>query len=363
MFLSGIATQMLTVIDKWLGRLPGRLGLLAVSGGTLLSTLTGNSMATTAVLGSLLVPEMEKRGYKKPMSLGPVLGSAGLAIMIPPSGLAILLAALAKISIARILIGGVVPGLLMAALYAAYIIVRCWLQPSVAPSYDVTPTPLSEKLVATVRHVLPLGFIILSVLGVIFLGIATPSEAAATGVLASFILAASYKRLNWKLVKKSLLNTVQVTVMMFMIISGSMAFSQVLASSGASAGLIRLVGGLPLPPIMVVAVMQALIVILGMFMDVISIMMITIPIFFPIIHAMGFNPLWFGLLMLLNIEVAVSSPPFGLNLFVMKGVAPVGTTMGDIYRAGIPFIGCDLTVIALMIAFPAIALWLPGLMI
>ncbi|GAG99364.1 unnamed protein product, partial [marine sediment metagenome] len=207
MFHSGIAPKMMYALDSWLGRLPGRLALLAVGSGTLLATLTGNNMASVAIMGSVLIPDMEKRGYKKPMTLGPILGSGGLAILIPPSGLAVLVGAIGEVSIGKILIGIIIPGLLLALLYAAYIIVRCWLQPSMALPYEVSHVSLRDKMVDTVKYILPLGFIIFMVVGVIFLGVATPTEAAASGAFGTFILAAIYKRLNWQTVKKALTGT------------------------------------------------------------------------------------------------------------------------------------------------------------
>ena len=361
-FHSGVAPNMMDALDKWLGRLTGRLALLAVGGGALLSTFTGASMASVAVLGSTLVPEMEKRGYKKPMSLGPILGSGGLAIMIPPSGLAILCGAIGEISVGKILIAIIIPGVLMAVLYATYIILRCQFQPSIAPPYDVTPPTMSEKLVDSAKYILPLGFIIFMVIGVMFLGIATPSEAAATGALSTFILAAAYRRLNWELVKKSFMGTMRITLMMFMIISSATAFGYILSFSGATAGMINFALGLPLPSILIVVLMMVIVLFMGMFMDVVAIMMIVMPLFLPVIYALGFNDVWFAVILLLNIEMATTSPPFGLSLFVMKGVAPRGTTMGDIYRAALPFLYCDAIAMALIIVFPVIALWLPGLM-
>jgi len=362
MFQSGMAPYMMDTLDKWIGRLPGRLSLLAVGGGTLFATLSGSSVAGTAILGSTLVPEMEKRGYKKPMCLGPILGSGGLAIMIPPSGLAVLLGALGEISVGKLLIAIIIPGLLMATLYATYIIGRCILQPHLAPVYEVPPIPLLEKITAAAKYILPLGFIVLAVTGTIFFGIATPTEAAATGALATFILAAVYRRLNWEVVKKSTLSALQVTVMVFMIISGAMAFSQIMAYTGATKGLIEIAVGLPVAPIFIVAAMMVIVLLLGAFMDIVAIMMICLPIYVPVINALGFDPAWFGVLFLLNIEMAMTTPPFGMTLFVMKGVAPRGTTMGDIFRAGLPFLYCDAVSMALIIAFPAVALWLPGLM-
>jgi len=362
MFRSGIAPKMMDVLDKWLGRLPGRLGLLAVGGGTIFATLSGASMASVAMLGGTLVPDMEKRGYKKAMTLGPILGSGGLAIMIPPSNLAVLLGAIGEISVAGILIAIIFPGLLMATLYAGYIILRSWLQPSIAPSYEVAPTPWSDKLVSMVKYVLPLGFIVFMVIGIIFVGVATPSEAAATGAMATIILAAVYGKLNWNLIKTSLTSTFQVTVMIFMIIAGALAFSQIVAYSGASRGLVDFATNLPIPPLAIVGSMLLVSLFLGMFVNLVAIMMLTLPLFVPIVIALGFNPVWFAVLYLLTLEMGATSPPFGLALFVMRGVAPAGTTMGDCYKAALPFLGCDLIALLLILFIPMIAQWLPNLM-
>jgi tripartite ATP-independent transporter DctM subunit len=361
MFHSGIAPVLIETLDKWVGRIPGRLSLLAVAVGTLFSTLTGTSLASVAMLGSSMVPDMEKYGYKKPMSLGPILGSGGLAMMIPPSALAVLCGAIAEISIGKILMAIIVPGLLMAAVYTVYIIVRCLLQPELAPAYEVEPAPMREKVISTMKYVLPQGVTVFLVVGVIFMGIATPSEAAATGAFGTFLIAFIYKRLTWEVTIKAVKGTLSVTGMMFLIIAGAMAFSQILGFSGASAGLSELATGLDLPPIVIVMIMQIIILFLGGFMDVVSIMMIVLPIFVPLVRAFGFSPVWFAVLFLLNIEMAGTSPPFGMSLFVMKGVAPKDTTMSDIYLASLPFLGCDLFVMILLFVFPSLALWLPSL--
>lgn len=362
LFHSGMAIRTIGVLDKAMGQIPGRLSLLTVAGGTIFSSLSGSTMANTAMLGSLLVPEMTKRGYSKSMSLGPILGTGGIAMIIPPSALAIILGTLARMSIGDLLVAGVIPGLLMATLYSLYIVVRCKLNPSLAPAYQVYPLSFSEKISGFLKYVFPLTSIVFLVVGFIFLGIATPTEAAAMGCLGSLLLALLYKGVNLQKLKKSVQGALQVTVMTFMIIAGSIAFSQILAFTGASQGMVEYVAALPLPPILLLIAMQLLLFILGAFMDQISMMMICIPIYMPIIQALGFNPIWFGILMLLNLEIAFTSPPFGLLLFVMKGVAPEGTSMGDIYRAALPFIFCDVVVIALIVAFPAIALLLPSLM-
>jgi tripartite ATP-independent transporter DctM subunit len=361
-FVAGVAPDMIGAVDKWLGRLPGRLSFLAVGGGTLLATLTSSSIASGIILARTLLPEMEKRGYKKPMSLGPILGSGGLAIMIPPSGMAVLIGALGDMSVGKLLIAIIIPGLLMATNYAILILVRCTLQPSLAPPYEVAPAPLSEKLVATARYILPIGFIIFLVTGVIFLGIATPSEAAATGALGCFILAAAYRRLNWEVVKKSISSTLEITVMILMIIGSSVAFSQILAFSGATQGVTEYILNLVLPPIGVVVAIMILGLILGMFMSTNAIIIIVVPLVMPIIVALGFDPVWFGVLFLIIMEVGVTSPPFGLTLFAIKGVAP-NTSIKDCYKAALPWIGCDLIAVTLILFFPAIALWLPGMML
>jgi len=362
MFHSRLGFKAIDVADHWIGKVPGRLALLAIMGGALFSTMSGSTLATTAILGSLLVPDMEKRGYHKTMAIGPVMGSGGLSMLIPPSALAILLAALNQISVGGLLIAGILPGFLIAFFYGAYVVLRCWIQPHLAPAYQLQKVPLREKLRGTLVHVLPLGLIIFLVIGLIFLGIATPSESAALGGLGTILLALFYSRMTWSIFKKSVMGTIRITSMMFMIIVGSMTFSQIMAFSGASAGLIEVVTQLDLPPIMILISMQVLLLFLGCFMDNLSMVMVAIPIFLPIVNALHFDTLWFSLIMLINMEMANTTPPFGLLLFVMKGVAPKDTTMADIYRAGIPFLICDALVIVLVMIFPQIALYLPGLM-
>lgn len=362
LFHSGMAIRTLDVLDKWMGRLPGRLSLLTVAGGTIFSNLSGSTMANTAMLGSLLVPSMQSRGYRKPMILGPILGTGGIAMIIPPSALAIVLGTLAHLSIGELLLAGIVPGLLMAVLYFGYIIGRCKLDPSLAPAYEVEHVSLGEKLADLFKYVLPLTTIVFLVVGLIFLGVATPTEAAAMGSVGSLALAACYRALSFRVLKRAVRGSLKVTVMTFMIIAGSITFSQILAFTGATRGMVEFVAGLPLEPILILICMQLILILLGAFMEQISMMMISVPIFMPVVHALGFDPIWFGILMLLNLEIAFTTPPFGLLLFVMKGVAPEDTTMGDIYRAALPFIVCDLIAMALIMAYPAITLWLPGLM-
>jgi tripartite ATP-independent transporter DctM subunit len=361
MFHSGIAPKMISVLDQWLGRIPGRLSLLAVGSGTLLSVLTGTSMATVAILGSALVPEMDKKGYSREMSLGPILGSGGLAIMIPPSGLAVLVATLSEISVAKFLIAIIMPGLLLAVVCAGYIMVRCGFQPSLAPPYKVTQISLKNKLFDTVRYIFPIGIVIFLVIGVILLGLATPTEAAATGAIGCFILAAVYGKLNWPMVRNATRASLNSTGMMFLIIAGSTAFSQILAFSGASKGLVDMATSLTVSPLLIIIAMQIVVFILGMFLGAIPIIMICLPIFIPLVSAMDFNVMWFCVIFLMNLEISPITPPFGLSLFVMQAAVP-DAKMGDIWRSSIPFIIAALFAMILVIFIPAIALWLPSVM-
>jgi len=362
LFRSGMGTRMLDALEKLLGRLPGRLSLVAVGGGVLIGALSGNSWASAAMLGSVLQPEMERRGYKKPMTLGPIMGSGVLAIIIPPSGMSVVLASLAGISVAGLLIAGVIPGLVMAALFTVYIIGRCILQPDIAPTYAISRLSLRQRLEPAIRHVLPLGVIVFSVIGLMLLGLATPSEASAFGALSTFVLAAAYRSLNWQAVKAAFAGTLNTTVMILMIFTGSAAFSQILAYSGATRGMVELAVTLPVNPIVLLIGTQIVVLFMGMFMEQLSILMITLPIFMPLCGVLGWDPLWFGLMMLINMGIANLSPPFGVLLFVMKGVSPPDTTMGDIYRAAIPFVIMDFIVILLVMAFPPIATWLPSVL-
>ncbi len=360
-FHTGLGGRMFNAIDKMLGRVPGRLSYVTVLGGTGFSTLSGSSMGSTALLGSLMVPEMTKRGYKKHMSIGPILGTGGLAIIIPPSALAVLLSTLAQIDVGALLIAGVVPGLILAAFYMATIWFMTWRDPSAAPAYVVEREPLVARLWSLFRDVVPMVGVMAVIVTMMINGIVTPSEAAAFGALGVLVLAALFRCLTWQAIKESVIGALRVTLMAYLIVFGSATFSQLLAFSGASRGLIAWATGFDLDPVMMLLVMFGVLLILGMFMEQISMMLLTVPIFFPLALSLGFDPIWFGLIMLLALEISFTTPPFGLLLFVMKGVAPPETTMRDIYMSALPFIGCSLVLVALLIALPQLALWLPGL--
>ncbi len=360
MFLFGIAQNMMEAIEKWIGRIPGRLSLLAVGGGVLFATLSGSAMAGCAMLGQTILPEMEKRGYKYQVTLGPIMGCGTLAAMIPPSALGVLLASLAQISVGDFLLSIIFPGLLMATLFAVYIIFLCIINPSLAPDYEIEKVSFRVKIILTAKYILPLGLVIFSVIGLIIFGIATPTESAASGALICFILAFIYKGIKPDMVKKAIISSVRITVMMFMILSGATAFSQLLAYTGASSNLVNIATGLPFSPIIIVIIMQLILILLGTFMEPLSILMVALPIYMPILKKLGFDPLVFCSILLINMEMATISPPDGLVLYTMKAVAP-HYSMGEIYKASIPFLIIDIIAMALIMIFPQIALFLPSI--
>ncbi|MFP3975623.1 MAG: TRAP transporter large permease subunit [Dehalococcoidia bacterium] len=361
-FESGVGIKMVDAMDRIMGRFPARLSIVAILGGSLLGTMIGISGGTLAILGRTLVPEMRRRGYKNAMSVGPIVATGALAVLIPPSAFAVFLGAIAEVSVGKLLIAIVPVGVLLAVSFCVYIIVRSVLQPSLAPSYEVSAS-LKDKLNALVRYILPAGIVIFAAIGSVFVGIATPSEAAALGAIACYLLAAFYRKLGWQAVRKSASSTMDITVMVFMIIVGSISFSQILASSGAVRGLIDLTMSLDMPPLVIIIATLVVLLFLGALVDPASIVMITVPLFIPIVEALGFNTLWYAVLMLLSIQLGLITPPFGLDVYTMKAIAPPDISAGDIFRSAMPFFGIAILVLAFIVAFPEIVLWLPGMMI
>ncbi|MDO5604049.1 MAG: TRAP transporter large permease subunit [Paracoccus sp. (in: a-proteobacteria)] len=358
LFHTGMAVRVFDALDKLLGAIRARLAYLTVIGGTLFATLSGSSIANTAMLGSTLMPDMIRRGYRKSLIMGPIVATGGIAMIIPPSSLAVLLGSLAKINVGALLLAGVVPGLVLAVMYLIIIRLHVWIDPEAAPPPSVIRVPTREKLRALIRDVLPMGLVIFAVIGLIILGIASPTESAAFGVLAVVILALVYGRLNREALMRALWGTLSVSVMMLVIILASSTFSQLLAFSGASAGLVGWMAGLNLGPHGMLLAVLLVLIILGMFMDQLSIMMLTLPVFMPLVLMQGIDPIQFGVIMLLALELSLATPPFGLLLFVMMGVAPRGTTIGEIVRACLPYIACSLILILVLIWVPGVLLWL-----
>lgn len=361
LFHSGLALRVFDTLDTLFGRIPARLSYLTVAGGATFSTLTGSTMANTAMLGSLMVPEMSRRGYKTHMSIGPIIGTGGLAMLIPPSALGVLLGSLAQIDIGALLIAGLIPGIVLALLYCLTIWLQARIDPDAAPAYAADVVDTRTKLLLFAKNILPLGIVIFCVVGFIILGIATPSESAAFGALSVVGLAAAMRCLTWDALKKSLAGTVEVTAMVFLLVIASSVFGQLMAFSGSSTALVDWAMDFEAAPLVKLLLMFATLLLLGMFMDQISIMLLTIPIFFPLAATLGFDPVWFGIIVLLAMEMSLSTPPFGLLLFLMQGVAPAGTTLGQVALAATPYLFCDLVLMVLLILFPALALYLPQL--
>ena len=360
-FHTGLAIRVFDALDKLLGKIPGRLCYLTVIGGSLFSTLTGSTMANTAMLGSLLVPEMTRRGYSKKMSMGPILGTGGLAMIIPPSSLGVLLASIAQVDVGRLLIAGLLPGLMLATLYALMITFLLWKNPESAPSYDVEPSSLGEKIYQICVNILPMGLVVFMVIGFIVLGWATPSESASFGVVGVVILAVARRVFTWVAFKTSLQGTIRVAGMVFFILMNSTVFSQLLSMSGASRGLVGWATGFEVAPLLILTAMFLVLIMLGMFMDQVSMMLITVPIFYPLAISLGYDPIWFSLIVLMSLEMAATTPPFGLLLFIMLGMVKE-TTLGEVAMAALPYLFCDLVLIIILVIVPGVGLWLPSLM-
>jgi tripartite ATP-independent transporter DctM subunit len=359
LFRTGLAIKAIDAVALVINRVPGRLAVIALVAGTIFSAISGSTIATTAMLGSLLLPEMLKRGYDRSIAMGPIMAIGGVDMLIPPSGLAVLLGGLAGISIADLLIAGIVPGLILSAIFIIYIIVRAWLNPSLAPSVEGPNVHGWERWKPFFVHVMPLALIIGLVIGSMVLGWATPTESAAVGCAATAVLAACFRQLTWTSVKEALTGTSTVTGMIMFIILGATTFSQILAFSGATGGLIQLVTESHLSTMSVISGMLVILIFLGLFIDQASIMMLTVPLFMPLITHMNVDTVWFGILFLMCMQIGLLSPPFGLLLFTMKSVAPPEITMTEIIWAAVPYMifGLILTVVIMFV--PGIATWLP----
>jgi tripartite ATP-independent transporter DctM subunit len=360
---SGVAFRAINAIEKLIAGVPGRLPIVSVVGGTVFAALSGSSLANTAMLGSALLPDMLKRGYDPRLAMGPIMATGGIAMLIPPSALAVLLGSLAGMSISQLLIAGIVPALLLALLFVGYIVAVCLIDPSRAPRDDAPQVSGWARYRPFVVDVLPLSLVFVAVIGSLVAGIATPTESAALGCVASLLAALGYRGLSWANLVVALRETARISVMILFIIVASLTFAQILAFSGATGGLVDLVRHSGLPPLGLVACMVLVLLFLGCFVDQVSMLMITIPLFIPMAGSAGIDLLWLGVLYLLTMEISFLTPPFGLLLFVMKGVAPAGITLGEVYRAALPFLLLELLVLAALLIFPALGTWLPGVLV
>jgi len=363
LFHTGVAMKAIEAIELLIRRVPGRLAVVAVVAGTVFSAISGSTIATTALLGSLLLPEMLRRGYEPKLAMGPIMAIGGVDMLIPPSALTVLLGSLAGISISQLLIAGIVPGLLLSIVFVSYIIISAMLVPGLAPREDAfTPVSGWARWRPLIVYVLPLFTIFGVVVGAMAAGWAAPTEAAALGAVATVVVAAAYRALTWRGLMQALMGTAAISGIILFIIVGATTFAQILSFSGGANGLVSLVAGQGVSPMMVVAGMMAVLIALGCFVDQVSMMLITLPFFMPLVQILGIDPLWFGVLFLICMQLGLLTPPFGLLLFTMKGVAPPHITMAQVFRAVTPYVLFSIGMLLLIMLLPPIATWLPRML-
>jgi tripartite ATP-independent transporter DctM subunit len=359
LFHTGVAMKAIDAIDRLIARVPGRLSVVAVVAGTVFSAISGSTIATTALLGSLLLPEMLRRGYQPAMAMGPIMAIGGVDMLIPPSALTVLMGSLSGISISRLLLAGIIPGVLLAASFVGYIVVRVMLDPRLAPTFEHVPVRGWARWRPLLVYVAPLLLIFVVVIMAMAAGWATPTESAALGAVATVLMAALYRALTWDGLMKSLLGAAGISGVILFIIVGATTFSQILTFSGATTGLVTAVQTAKFGPTEVLVVMLLILLLGGTFIDEVSMMLITLPFFMPLVELYGFDPVWFGVLFLICMQLGLLSPPFGLILFAMKSVAPRTITMNQVFAAVIPYVVLGLLMLVLVAIFPALATWLP----
>lgn len=358
---SGIGDDLYEMVYRWMGPLPGGLAVGTVVICALFAAMAGISSVATISMGLIALPSMRRRGYHKNLAVGSIAAGGALGILIPPSIIMILYGAVAEVSIGKLFIGGIIPGILLCAIFVVYILIRALLNPSQAPPVKQSFT-LKEKLISTKGVILPV-LLVLVVLGAIYGGVCTPTEASAVGAFGALICALCYRKLSWSNLTQVLWDTMKLNAMVFWIIIGAISFSHFLAYAEIQGLIQESILSLEVSPWVILISMQFVFFLLGMFLDPAGIIMITTPIFVPIVTQLGFDPLWFGILFVINMEMAYITPPFGFNLFIMKGVVPPDISMTDIYKSIGPFVFLQAICLALVMIFPDLALWLPGKMI
>jgi len=363
LFHTGLAVKVIDGVEHLIRQVPGRLAVVAVVAGTVFSAISGSTIATTAMLGSLMLPVMLSRGYHPTMATGPLMAIGAVDMLIPPSALTVLLGSLSGISISKLLIGGIVPGLILSVAFVVYIVVRVKMNPSLAPATSFTEYRGWEKFRPFFQYVVPLVSIFVIVVASMSAGWATPTESAAIGALFTILLAAAYRALTLHNLVRALRGTAAISGMILFIILGAMTFSQILSFSGASNGVVGTIARLGLPPMGLIAAMMLVLIFLGLFVEQVSMMLITLPIFMPLVQKLGVDTVWFGVMFLICMQLGLLLPPHGLLLMTMKGVAPREVTMGHIFRAVVPYIAMSLVVLALVFFVPAVAVWLPRMLV
>ncbi len=360
---AGIAEAIFRAAHVWSGRMPGGLAVAVIISCALMAAMVGVIGAEIVTMGVVALPAMLARGYKKELALGCICAGGGLATLIPPSVVFIMYGLTAGVSIGQLYMAGVIPGLMLAAMYIAYIIVRCRQRPDFAPPAGEAELaiPLRAKVVLLKELILP-GLVAFSVLGSLYLGWATPTEAAGVGVLGAVVAMWWNGKFGWDKLRKAAEDTAKVTVMLYWLFFGSSALIGVYTLAGGTKLIQDALAGLPVGPLGVVILIQIVWIILGCFIDWIGILLLTAPIFVPVVLALGFDPVWMGVLFCMNMQISYISPPFGPAAFYLKGVTPAGITLGDIFGSIWPYMGLQVIALGLVVAFPQIALWLPNTM-
>jgi tripartite ATP-independent transporter DctM subunit len=358
---SGIANDLFDAVYLWAGGVKGALGMGTVAICSIIAAMVGISGAATLSMGVIALPAMLNRNYNKHIAVGLIQAGGALGFLIPPSMMMIMYGFLSGVSVGSLFAGGIIPGFMLALMYIVYIGIRCQLQPQMGPALPMEERGgLNEKIKALRVLILP-AVLILTVMGCIFTGITSPTEAGAVGVAGALICALIRKKLSWELIKKTTLPTLQLSGFTAWIIIGAVVFSKVYTGLGATAMIKAYIQGLEVNPWLILILMQLSFFLLGMFMDDIAILFMCMPIYIPIIKTLGFDPVWFAILYIVNMQMAFLTPPYGVNLFYMKAVAPDGVTMGDIYKSVIPFVLLQFVGLLFLMLFPKIVLFLPDL--
>jgi tripartite ATP-independent transporter DctM subunit len=357
---SGVTQELFKAVHVWAGGVPGGVGVATMLMAVLIGATIGVIGGEVTLLGIVALPQLLRLGYDRKLAIGTICAGGALGSMIPPSIILVFFGLAASISIGDLLLASVVPGLMLAGLYCLYILIRCNLNPRLGPVAPAAERmiPLLEKLKLMRGIVLPL-LIMLCVMGSIYAGLASVTESAALGVLGVLIAVWVRGELGWRMLHDSLKQTMSTCGTVLWLVFGANALIGVYNMMGGIAFVQSLMKGLALPPIMIVVVIMAIWIVLGTFLEWIAIMLLTLPIFLPIIKGLGYDPVWFGILFNLNMQIAYLSPPFGGAPFFLKSVAPPDVTMEEIFNSCWPWMGLQVIALVLVVAFPDIALWLP----
>ncbi len=359
---TGMAEQAYEDLHKLFGPVRGGLAVATVISGALFAMATGVIAATVTIMTLMAVPSMLKRNYDKGLATGVVCAGGSLGILIPPSVMLLMYGPMANISVSNLFAAAFLPGFLLAFLYISYILIRCWLQPTLAPaisSVELGSTNRYKLLLHTMLHMLPVFLLIVAVMGSIIGGIASPTEASAVGALASMLIAIGYHKLNFQNVKNAAQTALIISSMVFFIIFAAGMFDSVFLYLGGGAYIKSMLIGLPLGRWFVLFIMMFILFILGFFISWQGLLYVVVPIFLPVATTLGFNPLWFAILVAVNLQMSFLTPPFAYAIFFVKGSAPPEITTVDIYRGVIPFVILQMIGLILIIIFPSIVLWLP----